>query len=194
MRIDAVSLETVEGSHEGSSNGSSPPKELSQLDLQKTYSPGTLAVHGGERAGRPRVSDSLTTPIVQTSTYTFENTQQLIDYQEGKFGSYEYGRYGNPTSRACEEKIRAMEGAEDALVSASGMNCATTMLLALVPAGGHIVTTTDCYRRTRQFIQVNRVHVPAVEIAGNLHEDTFMTSTTFICCRPSYRRWASLQP
>ncbi len=46
-----------------------------------------------------------------------------------------------------------MEGAEDCLVSASGMNSATTMLLALVPAGGHIVTTTDCYRRTRQFIQ-----------------------------------------
>lgn len=33
------------------------------------------------------------------------------------------------------------------------MNAATTMLLALVPAGGHVVTTTDCYRRTRQFIQ-----------------------------------------
>jgi cystathionine gamma-synthase len=33
------------------------------------------------------------------------------------------------------------------------MCTATTMLLALVPAGGHIVTTTDCYRRTRQFIQ-----------------------------------------
>lgn len=38
-------------------------------------------------------------------------------------------------------------------MSSSGMNSATTMLLALVPDGGHIVTTTDCYRRTRQFIQ-----------------------------------------
>lgn len=46
-----------------------------------------------------------------------------------------------------------LEQAEDCLVSSSGMNAATTMLLALVPAGGHIVTTTDCYRRTRQFIQ-----------------------------------------
>ena len=52
-----------------------------------------------------------------------------------------------------EEKIRELEGAEDCLVSSSGMNSATTMLLALVPAGGHIITTTDCYRRTRQFIQ-----------------------------------------
>jgi cystathionine gamma-synthase len=101
----------------------------------------------------PCSADSLTTPIVQTATYTFKDTQELIAYQEGRYGSYEYGRYGNPTSRVCEEKIKAMEGAEDCLISSSGMNAATTMLLALVPAGGHIVTTTDCYRRTRQFIQ-----------------------------------------
>ena len=115
--------------------------------------PGTTSVHGGERDGRPRVSDSLTTPIVQTATYTFQNTAEVIAYQEGRYGSYEYGRYGNPTTRTCEEKIRQLEGAEDCLVSSSGMNTATTMLLALVPAGGHIVTTTDCYRRTRQIIQ-----------------------------------------
>ena len=65
----------------------------------------------------------------------------------------EYGRYGNPTTRAAEEKIRLLEGGEDCLLSASGMCTAVTMLLSLVPAGGHIVTTTDCYRRTRQFIQ-----------------------------------------
>lgn len=91
-------------------------------------------------------------PPLQTSTYTFKNTAELIAYQEGRYGSYEYGRYGNPTTRTAEEKIRVLERAEDCLVSSSGMNAATTMLLALVPAGGHIVTTTDCYRRTRQFI------------------------------------------
>lgn len=95
----------------------------------------------------------MTTPIVQTSTYTFRNTKELIDFQEGAHTSFEYGRYGNPTTRAVEEKLMELEGAEDCLLSASGMNTATTMLLALVPAGGHIVTTTDCYRRTRQFIQ-----------------------------------------
>lgn len=120
---------------------------------QKKWTSGTASVHAGERDGRPRVSDSLTTPIVQTSTYRFVDTKELIAYQEGRYGSYEYGRYGNPTSRTCEEKIKALEGAEDCLLSASGMNSATTLLLALVPAGGHIVTTTDCYRRTRQFIQ-----------------------------------------
>jgi cystathionine gamma-synthase len=120
-----------------------------------TLSPATLTVHGGEAHGRvrPGVPDSLTTPIVQTSTYTFRDTAELIAYQEGTHTSFEYGRYGNPTVRAVEEKLMSLEGAEDALLSASGMCSATTMLLSLVPQGGHIVTTTDCYRRTRQFIQ-----------------------------------------
>jgi cystathionine gamma-synthase len=118
----------------------------------KTQGNSTRAVHGGEREGRPRVADSLTTPIVQTSTFWFRDTQEVIDYQEGRHTSYEYGRYGNPTTRAAAQKIRDLEGAEECLLSASGMNAVTTLLLALVPQNGHIVTTTDCYRRTRQFI------------------------------------------
>ena len=119
----------------------------------ENWSESTQAVHNGERGGRPRVSDSLTTPVCMTSTYWFKDTKELIDYQEGNYGSFEYGRYGNPTTKACEEKIRLLEGGEDCLLSSSGMNSAICMLLALVPANGHIVTTTDCYRRTRQFVQ-----------------------------------------
>ena len=48
---------------------------------------------------------------LQTATYTFRNTAELIDYQEGRYGSYEYARYGNPTTRACEEKIRVRHSA-----------------------------------------------------------------------------------
>lgn len=113
----------------------------------------TIAVHAGERQGRPKVTDALATPIVQTATYFFKDTAELIAFQEGTHSSFEYGRYGNPTTHTVEEKISALEGAETTLLSASGMCSATTMLLAIVPAGGHIVTTTDCYRRTRQFIQ-----------------------------------------
>jgi cystathionine gamma-synthase len=113
----------------------------------------TRSVHGGERDGRPKVSDALTTPIVQTSTFWFRDTQEVIDYQEGRHPSHEYGRYGNPTAQTAAEKLRALEGGEECLVSASGMSAITTLLLALVPQGGHIVTTTDCYRRTREFIQ-----------------------------------------
>lgn len=49
--------------------------------------------------------------------------------------------------------ISALEGAESTLIMASGMCASTILLMALVPAGGHIVTTTDCYRKTRIFIE-----------------------------------------
>ena len=120
---------------------------------RKKDGPSTKAVHAGERSTRSRVTDSLTTPIVQTAAYWFRDTQEVIAYQEGRHPSFEYGRYGNPTSRAVETKLVELEGGEDCVVSASGMNSVTTMLLALVPQNGHVVTTHDCYRRTRQFMQ-----------------------------------------
>lgn len=111
----------------------------------------TRAVHAGEREHRE--SSSLTTPIHQTSTFWFERTEELREYAEGRLTRDEYGRYSNPTWRAVERKICEFEGAEEAVLFASGMCAATTTFLAMVPRGGHIVVTSDCYRRTRQFIQ-----------------------------------------
>jgi cystathionine gamma-synthase len=111
----------------------------------------TRAVHGGERDHRE--SDALTTPIHQTSTFWFQDSEQLRAYAEGRLTRDEYGRYSNPTWRAVERKLCELEGAQEAVLFASGMCAATTLFLALVPKGGHIVVTNDCYRRTRQFIQ-----------------------------------------
>ncbi len=111
----------------------------------------TRAVHGGER--ERRYGDAVTTPIFQTSTFVFQDTEELCAYQEGRLERDEYGRYGNPTWRAVEEKIAELEGAESAVLFASGMAAATTTFLALLPKGGHLVTTSDCYRRTRQFCE-----------------------------------------
>jgi cystathionine gamma-synthase len=111
----------------------------------------TNAVHGGERDRRE--NDALTTPIYQTSTYTFANSEEVRAYQEGRVARDEYGRYGNPTWRAVERKLAALEGGEDAVLFASGMCAATTTFLAMLPQGAHLVVTGDCYRRTRQFIR-----------------------------------------
>jgi cystathionine gamma-synthase len=107
---------------------------------------------------RAKAHNSLNTPIVQTATYTFSSTRDLIDYMESKtWGDgnerEEYGRYGNPTVTAVEKKLAALDGAEDAVLFSSGMNAVTSLLLAVLPAGAHIVMTNDCYRRTRQFCQ-----------------------------------------
>jgi cystathionine gamma-synthase len=116
----------------------------------------TRAVHGGTK--RRKAFNSLNTPIVQTATYTFEDTQELIDFMERKtWGDgddrEEYGRYGNPTVSAVERKLAALDSGEDAVLYASGMAAVTSLLLSVLPAGAHIVMTDDCYRRTRQFCQ-----------------------------------------
>ena len=54
----------------------------------------TVAVHAGEARQKP--GDSITDPIFCASTYTFENTQAVIDYIELEQSREEYGRYGNP--------------------------------------------------------------------------------------------------
>jgi cystathionine gamma-synthase len=111
----------------------------------------TRAVHGGERAHRE--TDAVTTPIYQTSTFWFPDSEALAAYQEGRHKRDEYGRYGNPTWQAVERKLCELEGAEAAVLAASGMCAATTLFLALLPRGGHLIVTSDCYRRTRQFIE-----------------------------------------
>jgi cystathionine gamma-synthase len=113
----------------------------------------TEAVHAGEARTEPY--DAVATPIVQTSTYTFASTQELQEYVEGthpREDRGEYGRYGNPTSRAAERAMAALEGTEDSALFASGMAALTTSILALTKAGQHVVFFKDGYRQTRQFV------------------------------------------
>ncbi len=111
----------------------------------------TRAVHAGER--EHQATHAVTTPVYQTSTFWFRDSAELRAFQEGKTHRDEYGRYGNPTWRAVERKLGEFEGAEAAVLFASGMCAATTIFLALLPRDSHLVITSDCYRRTRQFIR-----------------------------------------
>lgn len=52
---------------------------------------------------------------------------------------------------AVEQRIAALDAAEDSVLFASGMSAMTSLLLTVLPTGSHIVMTGDCYRRTRQF-------------------------------------------
>lgn len=96
--------------------------------------------------------DAATVPIVCAATYTFESSAELKDHFEGRIERQEYGRYGNPTVRAAEEKLAALDAAEDCALFASGMAAITTTLLALLKSGDHVILTSDGYRRTRGFV------------------------------------------
>ena len=109
----------------------------------------TRSVHGGEHRDKP--FSSVTNPIVQTSTYVFQNTRELIDYTTGEVDREEYGRYGNPTKSVAERKIAELEGGEDAALFSSGMSAFTSVLLAMLSSGAHVIVMDECYRRSRQF-------------------------------------------
>jgi cystathionine gamma-synthase len=66
-------------------------------------------------------------------------------------GRTEYGRYGNPTVSAVEKRLAKLDGAEDAILFASGMAAITSVLIAMLPTGTNLIITDDCYRRTREF-------------------------------------------
>jgi len=114
----------------------------------------TAAVHAGEEKRKPY--GALTTPIVQTSTYTFEDTAEILDFMQRKEAGDlpardEYGRYTNPTWSTAERKIAALERGEKALLFASGMCAITTTMMTLLSSGDHLVMVRDCYHRTREF-------------------------------------------
>jgi cystathionine gamma-synthase len=125
---------------------------MSERSERKTIT-STDAVYGGE--DKRKAYDAVPMPIVQTSTYTFADTAEIVAYTSGTHPAGErgeYGRYGNPTVRAVEKRIAALEGTEDAVLFASGMAAVTTSLFALVKGGQHVVLFRDCYRMTLEFV------------------------------------------
>lgn len=118
-------------------------KKARSLSLQ------TRSIHAGEE--RRRYADSITTPIIQTSTFTFRDSRHIEDYTKKGKEHFEYGRYGNPTAKIAEQRLADLEGAEDCVVFTSGMSAITTTILTLVRSGDHIVITDDSYKKTLEF-------------------------------------------
>ena len=111
----------------------------------------TDCIHAGEDRIKPY--DSITTPIVQSSTFVFESSEDIRRFTQKKRFRYEYGRYGNPTQRAAEEKLAKLEGAESAILFASGMSAIINTLLSVLKAGDHMIITDDAYGKTLSFVK-----------------------------------------
>jgi cystathionine gamma-synthase len=118
---------------------------------RKSQSIFTRSIHAGEP--RRKYADSLMTPIIQTSTFTFKDSKHIEDYTRKGKEHFEYGRYGNPTAQIAEKRLADLEGAEDCVVFTSGMSAITTTILTLVRSGDHIVITDDSYKKTLEFCQ-----------------------------------------
>ena len=110
------------------------------------FHPETQSVHGA--ADLEKRNAAMAQPIYQTSTFQVtDSDEQLRATGTDMF----YTRYGNPTHTAVESAIAELEGADAALLFASGMGAITTSILALVKSGDHIVAQRDIYGGVTKF-------------------------------------------
>lgn len=103
----------------------------------------TKLIHAGEP--QPRIEGSVSMPIFQSAMFEYGN--------EADYHSLKYIRLNNtPNHTALHEKLSALENAEDALVTSSGMAAITTALLTLLSAGDHLLVQDSLYGGTHDFI------------------------------------------
>jgi methionine-gamma-lyase len=105
----------------------------------------TRAIHAGEDENPTR---AVATPIFQTATFDLASAAEGADLFAGRAGGHVYSRWGNPNVAELEAKVAALEGAEAAVATASGMAAVSTVLLAVLRAGDHCIVDTGCYSAT----------------------------------------------
>jgi methionine-gamma-lyase len=106
----------------------------------------TKVIHAG---GHHDPYGSATVPIYQTSTFVFDNAQQGADRFAGATGGFIYTRLGNPTISALERQMAELEGGFAGIATSSGMGAVSTVYMALLDQGTHMVGTASVYGPSR---------------------------------------------
>lgn len=120
---------------------------------KKKWGDSTLAIHTGQ--DHFHVGASVGTTVARTANFTFKSTEEMKLWAEGKSSAYIYTRYGNPTLAVAEAKLAALEGAEAAIVTASGMAAISSALLAVLKAGDEVISTRQTYGGTYRLMRDN---------------------------------------
>ena len=111
------------------------------------YRPETLAVRAGqERSQFGEHSEAL----YLTSSFVFESAAQAAKRFSGEEEGNVYARFSNPTVSMFEERLAALEGAEDCVATASGMSAIMATVLAHLKQGDHIVASNSLFGATVQ--------------------------------------------
>ena len=119
------------------------------MNNEKKMGFGTLQIHAGHMENS---AGALCAPIYQTSTFVFDTVEQGGNRFAGGEPGYIYSRLSNPTLNAVEAKIAALENAEAALATASGMGAITSAIYSIVKTGDEIIADETLYGCTYAFM------------------------------------------
>ncbi len=138
----------------------------------------SIALHHGYES--ESTTKAATTPIYQTSSFTFDNTQHGADLFNLKVEGNIYSRIMNPTNAVLEQRLAEMEGGIASLSLASGMAAITAAIQCITRTGDNIVSTSQLYGGTynlfahsfpQQGINVRLVDANNLEALDNAFDD-----------------------
>ena len=111
-------------------------------------SPGTIAVHGGERFDEQEFG-AVVSPVFHSATFAFKNFDEMRRYAHGELpDAYFYSRYANPTVAEAERKIAELEGAEACVVTSSGSAATFCTMATLCESGDEVIACDSVYGGT----------------------------------------------
>ena len=147
------------------------------------YNTNTICVQGGyePKNGEPRV-----VPIVQSTTFKYESSEQMGNLFDLKESGYFYTRLSNPTNDAVANKICQLEGGTAAILTSSGQAANFYAILNIANAGDHIISTSAIYGGTYNLIAntMKQMGIEATfvepDISAEELETKFRTNTKLV--------------
>ena len=116
------------------------------MNDKKTYGFTTTILHSDRQKGIEH--GSLHKPIHTSVTFGYEDARQLAEVFQGKQPGYRYGRQGNPTVSALEDKITKMEDGKSTICFATGMAAIGAIVQGLLREGDHVVSSAFLFGNT----------------------------------------------
>ena len=113
--------------------------------MEKKLKPATLCIRGG---WKPQNGEPVQPPIYQSTTFKYDNTEEMAQLFDLKKSGYFYTRLANPTNDAVAQKIAALEGGVGAMLTSSGQAANFYAVFNVCEAGSHIVASTEIYGGT----------------------------------------------
>ena len=132
---------------------------------EKNYRPETKLVHAGTLRSQ---FNEMSEALFLTQGYKYESAEDCELRFSGKIPGYVYSRYSNPTMDMFEQRMAALEGAEAARSTATGMAAVTTALMGLVKQGDHVVAAKALFGSCRWVVEewLPRFGVPCTLVDG----------------------------
>lgn len=127
-----------------------PARPYDEVLRRRADALATACVHAGEGPADDGILDP---PIVLSSAFAFESADHAARAFRGEDDTWIYGRWGNPTVRALEAKLAAIEGAAAACATASGMAAIAGVVMAATESGAHVVAPRSMYAESARLLR-----------------------------------------